>query len=163
MAPKQKSGFDSALIRRLAEIMAESGLTEIELNEGDSSLRLSRLTGAAAPVVVSAPAAAPAAAAATPAAAPAEAAAGAAAPEAAAAHPGAVTSPMVGTVYLAPQPDADPFVSVGDLVSEGDTLMIIEAMKVMNPLPSPRAGTVKAVLVSDTQPVEFGDPLIVIE
>lgn len=161
MAPKQKSGFDSALIRRLAEIMAESGLTEIELNEGDSSLRLSRLTGAAAPVVVSA--AAPAAAAATPAAAPAEAAAGAAAPEAAAAHPGAVTSPMVGTVYLAPQPDADPFVSVGDLVSEGDTLMIIEAMKVMNPLPSPRAGTVKAVLVSDTQPVEFGDPLIVIE
>jgi acetyl-CoA carboxylase biotin carboxyl carrier protein len=78
-------------------------------------------------------------------------------------HPGTVTSPMVGTVYLAPSPGAEKFVSVGDQVKEGDTLMIIEAMKVMNPLPAPHSGTVKAILVSDAQPVEFGDPLVVIE
>jgi len=78
-------------------------------------------------------------------------------------HPGAVNSPMVGTVYLAPSPGAADFVSVGAQVKEGETMMIIEAMKVMNPIPAPRGGTVKAILVSDAQPVEFGDPLIVIE
>ncbi len=157
--PARKTDFDSKLIGEIAEIMAETGLTEVELRQGDSTLRLSKatVTTAAPAPVVAAPAAAapPAAASAAPAPSPAA--------ESPAEHPGAVTSPMVGTVYLAPQPDTDPFVSVGDRVAEGDTLMIIEAMKVMNPLPSPRAGTIKAVLVSDSQPVEFGDPLIIIE
>ena len=107
----------------------------------------------AAPVVAPA-AAAPAAAQTVPA---------AAAAESAADHPGTVTSPMVGTVYLAPSPGADNFVSVGGQVKEGDTLMIIEAMKVMNPIPAPRGGKVTAILASDGQPVEFGDPLIIIE
>ncbi len=161
--PTRKKDFDSKLIGEIAEIMAETGLTEVELRQGDTTLRLSKNTGvAAAPAVAAAaPAAAPApAAAATP---TAEAAAEARAAESPADHPGTVTSPMVGTVYLAPQPDADAFVNVGDRVGEGDTLMIIEAMKVMNPIPSPRAGIVKAILASDSQPVEFGDPLIVIE
>lgn len=161
--PRQKSDFDSGLIRELAEIMADTGLTEIELNQGESNLRLSRLSpvAASAPAPMPMPVAHVAPAAAPPAAGPAAEAAPAAAP--AGDHPGTVTSPMVGTVYLSPQPDADSFVSVGDRVNEGDTLMIIEAMKVMNPLPAPRAGTVKAVLVSDAQPVEFGDALIIIE
>jgi len=152
--PTRKKDFDSKLIGEIAEIMAETGLTEVELRQGDIELRLSKTTGvAAAPVAVSAAPVAPQA----------PAAAAAPAAEAPAEHPGTVTSPMVGTVYLAPQPDADSFVSVGDRVGEGDTLMIIEAMKVMNPLPSPRAGIVKAILVSDSQPVEFGDALIIIE
>jgi len=161
--PARKTDFDSKLIGEIAGIMAETGLTEVEIKQGDSTLRLSKATiAAAAPAMVSAaPPAAPVAAAPGPAAPAAEPAAAAAAP--AAEHPGAVTSPMVGTVYLAPQPGADPFVSVGDRLGEGDTLMIIEAMKVMNPIPSPRAGTVKAILVSDAQPVEFGDALIIIE
>jgi acetyl-CoA carboxylase biotin carboxyl carrier protein len=164
--PTRKKDFDSKLIGEIAEIMAETGLTEVELRQGDKTLRLSKTTGvAAAPAMVAAaPVAAPApAAAAAPTAEATAAAAAEAAAESPADHPGTVTSPMVGTVYLAPQPDADFFVSVGDRVGEGDTLMIIEAMKVMNPLPSPRAGTVKAILVSDSQPVEFGDPLIIIE
>jgi acetyl-CoA carboxylase biotin carboxyl carrier protein len=165
--PTRKKDFDSKLIGEIAEIMAETGLTEVELRQGDKTLRLSKTTGvAAAPAMFAAgpvAAPAPAAAAAPTAEATAAAAADAAAAESPADHPGTVTSPMVGTVYLAPQPDADFFVSVGDRVGEGDTLMIIEAMKVMNPLPSPRAGTVKAILVSDSQPVEFGDPLIIIE
>ena len=161
--PTRKKDFDSKLIGEIAEIMAETGLTEVELRQGDTTLRLSKNTGAAAApaMVAAAPVAAPApAAAATP---PAEATAEEAAAESAADHPGTVTSPMVGTVYLAPQPDADLFVGVGDHVGEGDTLMIIEAMKVMNPIPSPHAGTVKTILVSDSQPVEFGDPLMIIE
>jgi len=160
--PRQKSDFDSGMIRELAEIMAETGLTELELNHGENNLRLSRITPAAPPHIMAAPFAAPTAAPAAPAA---PEGVSEAAPTAASAgeHPGTISSPMVGTVYLAPQPGADPFVSAGDRVNEGDTLMIIEAMKVMNPLPAPRAGTVKAVLVSDSQPVEFGDPLIIIE
>ena len=151
MPTKPKSDFNSGMIRELAEIMADTGLTEIEIDHGDDTLRLSRLTNA--PVFAAPAAAAPAAA--VPA---------AAEPAAdAAPHPGTITSPMVGTVYLAPSPDADNFVSPGDHVNEGDTLMIIEAMKVMNPLTAPRGGTVKAIQVSDAQPVEFGDPLIVIE
>lgn len=160
--PRQKSDFDSDLIRELAEIMADTGLTELELHQGDSNLRLSRITPAAAPAMMAAPVAAPAQVA-SPAAAPAAPAEAPAAAAPAGEHPGTISSPMVGTVYLSPQPDADPFVSAGDRVNEGDTLMIIEAMKVMNPLPAPRAGTVKAILVSDAQPVEFGDPLIIIE
>jgi len=159
--PKQKSDFDSEQIRELAEIMAETGLTELELNRGESTLRLSRVGPAPAGAAAAAPL--PPAAPASPAAAPAEPQAAPTAAAPAAEHPGTVTSPMVGTAYLAPQPDADPFVQPGDRVNEGDTLMIIEAMKVMNPLPAPHAGTVKAVLVGDAQPVEFGDPLIIIE
>ncbi len=160
--PTRKTDFDSKLIGQIAEIMAETGLTEVELRQGDSTLRLSKAAAMTAvpTAVAAAPAAAPMPAAP---AAPAPAAEQPAAAESLAEHPGTVTSPMVGTVYLAPQPDADSFVNVGDRVGEGDTLMIIEAMKVMNPLPSPRAGTVKAILVSDSQPVEFGDPLIIIE
>jgi len=162
--PSRKKDFDSKLIGEIAGIMAETGLTEVELRQGDTTLRLSKVAGlAAAPLVATAPSPpTPATASAAPSAPPASPAAPAAT-GAPAEHPGAVTSPMVGTVYLAPQPDADPFVRVGDRIGEGDTLMIIEAMKVMNPIPSPRSGTVKAILVSDAQPVEFGDALIIIE
>lgn len=161
--PARKNEFDSKLIEEIAGIMVETGLTEVELKQGENTLRLSKATGTAAvPTVVAAAPAPPAtpapSAIETPAAAQEE-----PGGEPPAEHPGTVTSPMVGTVYLAPQPDADPFVSVGDRIGEGDTLMIIEAMKVMNPLPSPRAGTVKAILIGDAQPVEFGDPLIIIE
>ena len=158
--PTRKKDIDAELIGEIAEIMAATGLTEVELSQGDRKLRLSKATAAAAPVVVApAPAAAPAAAPADAADTPPP----ATAAESAADHPGAVTSPMVGTVYLSPTPGADPFVNAGSKVTEGDTLMIIEAMKVMNPIPSPRAGTVKAVLVTDSQPVEFDDPLVIIE
>jgi len=156
MPPKKTADFDSKLIGEIAEIMSNADLTEVELIQGDSSVRLSKqFTQVAAPapaVLQAAPTAAQTAAEAAPAAA-----------ENVEDHPGAVTSPMVGTVYLAPSPGADNFVSMGDQVKEGDTLMIIEAMKVMNPIPAPRGGTVKAILAEDTQPVEFGDPLIIIE
>lgn len=158
MPPKKTVDFDSKLIGEIAEIMSDAGLTEVELTQGDSTLRLSKQTNVvttAAPAVVQAAPAAVAAPAAEAAAAPAA--------ESAAEHPGTVTSPMVGTVYLSPSPGADHFVAVGAQVKEGDTIMIIEAMKVMNPIPAPRGGTVKAIIVSDTQPVEFGDPLIIIE
>jgi len=159
MPPRKTAEFNSKLIGEIAEIMSDSGLTEVELTQGDSTLRLSKQSTvvAAAPTVAVSAAPAPAAAPAidTSPAAP--------APEVAADHPGTLTSPMVGTVYLAPSPGADNFVSVGGQVKEGDTLMIIEAMKVMNPIPAPRGGTVKAIMVDDTQPVEFGDPLIIIE
>ena len=159
MPSKAKPDFTSDMIRDLAEIMVDNGLTELEFNQGESALRLSRLTGAPAPVYAAAPVAAPApaAAAAAPTAAPVV-----AAPDAAS-HPGTVTSPMVGTIYMSPQPDAPPFVTVGSHVAEGQTLLIIEAMKVMNPIPAPRGGTIKAILVSDAQPVEFGAPLVIIE
>ena len=156
MPPKKTIDFDSKLIGEIAEIMSDAGLTEVELTQGDSTLRLSKQVN-----VVAAPAVAQAAPA--PAAAPAVAEAAPPAAESAAEHPGTVSSPMVGTVYLSPSPGADHFVSVGAQVKEGDTMMIIEAMKVMNPIPAPRGGTVKAIIVSDTQPVEFGDPLIIIE
>lgn len=161
MPPKKTSDFDSKLIGEIAEIMSDNGLTEVELTQGDSTLRLSKqtnvVTTAAPAMMQAAPAAAAAAApaAAAPAAAPAA--------EVAADHPGAVNSPMVGTVYLAPSPGSANFVSAGAQVKEGDTMMIIEAMKVMNPIAAPRGGTVKAILVSDGQPVEFGESLIIIE
>jgi acetyl-CoA carboxylase biotin carboxyl carrier protein len=162
MTTRKTAEFDSKLIGEIAQIMSDTGLTEVELTQGGTTLRLSKQTN-----VVTATAPAPAAVHAAP---PAAAAPATEAPEAApsaaesmAEHPGTVTSPMVGTVYLAPSPGAEKFVSVGDQVKEGDTLMIIEAMKVMNPLPAPHSGTVKAILVSDAQPVEFGDPLVVIE
>jgi acetyl-CoA carboxylase biotin carboxyl carrier protein len=139
-----------ATVRRLAKLMAEEGLTELEYEDGKKRLRLGR--GVVAAAAAAAPvAAAPAAA--VPAAAPADA---GGAPE------GAVVSPMVGTCYLSPEPGAPAFVKVGDRVKEGQTLVIIEAMKVMNPIRSPRAGTVARILVENGAPVEYGEPLIVV-
>lgn len=157
--PKQKTEFDSGLVREIADIMVETGLTEVELRHGERRLKVSRQTVVAAPAVTAMPVAAPA----PVTAAPVEQPAAEAAPDSEQALAGAVPSPMVGTAYLSPSPDEDPFISVGDKVNEGDTLIIIEAMKVMNPIPAPRAGTVTAILVTDSQPVEFGDPLVVIE
>jgi len=143
--------IDPEAIRKLAELMTETGLSEIELAEGDRRVRVSRtVTAAASPIHFAAPAGAPAAAAPAAAASP-------------AAHPGAVISPMVGTAYLQAEPGAPPFVSVGSPVKIGDTLLIIEAMKVMNPIKASKGGTLKEVLVSDGQPVEYGEPLMIIE
>jgi acetyl-CoA carboxylase biotin carboxyl carrier protein len=143
--------IDTALVRELAEMLSETGLTAIEVEDGDRKIKVSR-GGGVAPVAHLAPA--PAAPVAAPAAAP--------APVAPAADPNAVKSPMVGTVYMAAEPGAANFVSVGQAVKEGDTLLIIEAMKVMNPIVAPRGGTVTAVLVDNAQPVEFDQPLVVI-
>ena len=153
--------IDTRLVRRLADILKDTGLTQIEVERGDLKIRVAReLT--AAPVYATAPMAPPPTAA--PAPAPVVAAPVAAAAPAPAVRAGdLVKSPMVGTVYLQPQPGADAFVKVGDTVAQGQTLMIIEAMKTMNPVPAPRAGKVVELLVGDSQPVEFGEPLIVIE
>jgi acetyl-CoA carboxylase biotin carboxyl carrier protein len=159
-ANARKSGMniDTALVRELAELLNETGLTEIEVEDDDRKIRVSRgAVAAAAPVYAAAPA--PAATA------PATAAAPAPAEPAAPAGPdmtNAVKSPMVGTGYLTPEPGAAPYVSVGQKVKEGDTLLIVEAMKVMNPITAPRAGTVTAVLIENAQPVEFDQPLVVI-
>ena len=145
--------IEADLVRQLAELLNQNDLTEIEVEDGDRKIVVKRsiLVAAAAP----APAAAPAAPAAAPA---------AAAPAVSPAnHPGAVKSPMVGTVFLAGEPGARPFVSPGQTVREGDTLLIIEAMKVLNPITAPRAGTVKQVLVIDAQPVEYDQPLVILE
>ncbi|MFN5086451.1 MAG: acetyl-CoA carboxylase biotin carboxyl carrier protein [Novosphingobium sp.] len=147
--------IDTALVRELAEMLADTGLTEIEVEDGDRKIKVSR-GGTVAPVIHHAPAPAPAAPAAP------AAAAAPAAPVAPAADPNAVKSPMVGTVYMAPEPGAANFVSIGQAVKEGDTLLIIEAMKVMNPIAAPRSGTVTAILVDNAQPVEFDQPLVVI-
>lgn len=156
---KPNANFDVSanLLKKLVETMGNAGLSEIEYVDGERSLRLSRATQA--PVVAAAPAAAPMAA---PTAVPVPAAASAAAPAAAepASNVKTIDSPMVGTVYLAPEPGAGNFVNVGDEIKEGDTLMIIEAMKVMNHLPSTQSGIVRRVLVADGEPVEFGQPLI---
>lgn len=154
---------DVAFIQALAELLNKNELTELsvvrEYGEDDSlEVRVVKqatvVTAAAAPVhYAPAPAAAPAAAA-------------AAATDAGAdpaSHPGAVTSPMVGTVYLAAEPGADPFVKVGDTVKEGQTLLIVEAMKTMNHIPAPKSGTVKRILVDDATPVEYGTPLMIVE
>jgi acetyl-CoA carboxylase biotin carboxyl carrier protein len=144
--------IDSKLVRELADMLAETGLTEIEVEDGDRKIRVSR-GGVAAPVAVAAPAPAPVAAP-SPAPAPAEA--------PAADHSNAVKSPMVGTAYMSSEPGADPFVKVGDSVKTGDTLLIVEAMKVMNPITSPRDGTIQQMLVENGQPVEYDQPLVVI-
>ncbi|WP_120717545.1 acetyl-CoA carboxylase biotin carboxyl carrier protein [Tsuneonella amylolytica] len=147
---------DIELVRSLAEMLTDTGLTEIEVEDGDRKVRVSRGGGAmAAPVAMHAPAPAPAAPA-TPAAAAAPAA------ETTADVAGALKSPMVGTVYLSSEPGAAPFVSVGDSVKEGQTLVIIEAMKVMNTIPADKSGTIKAILVENAQPVEYDQPLVVI-
>ena len=158
----RKSGMniDTALVRELAELLNETGLTEIEVEDDDRKIRVSRgAVAAAAPVYAAARA--PAAAAPAPAAA-----APAAAEPAAPAGPdlkNAVKSPMVGTAYLAPEPSAPTFVKKGDTVNAGDTLLIIEAMKVMNPIKASKGGTVTQILVESGKPVEYGDVLMVIE
>ena len=146
---------DIALVRQLAKLLNDTGLTEIEVEADDRKIRVAR-TMQGASVAMAAPAAAPAAVAApAPVAAPVD--------VAPTDHPGAVKSPMVGTAYLAASPEAAPFVSVGDVVKDGDTLIIIEAMKVMNPITATRGGKVTQILIANGQPVEFDQPLVVIE
>jgi acetyl-CoA carboxylase biotin carboxyl carrier protein len=145
--------IDADLVRKLADLLEETGLTEIEFEDGGKRVRVARAGEAApAPVVV------PAALAAQPAAQANEGTAGDAS-----AHPGAVTSPMVGTVYLAASPEEPPFARAGDRVSEGQTLMLIEAMKTFNEVKAPRAGVVRSISVASGQPVEFGEVLAIVE
>lgn len=153
--PKEKPADERELIRELAMLLDETNLTEIEIERAGLRLRVARniSIAAAAPVSYQPAPAAPAAATAAVAATPAD----------LAKHPGAVPSPMVGTAYLASEPGAKPFIDVGSKVKVGDTLIIIEAMKTMNQIPSTRAGTVTQILVEDGQPVEFGEPLVIIE
>ncbi len=166
MSKERSHDGDVDFIRALAELLRENDLTELEVvreyGDNDSlNVRVSRqqqvvqtmaMPAAAAPVAAAAPAAAPAAAAPV-----------AAANDDPASHPGTVTSPMVGTAYLAAEPGAAPFVTVGQTVNEGDTLLIIEAMKTMNQIPSPKSGKIKTIIVSDGSPVDFGAPLVIIE
>jgi acetyl-CoA carboxylase biotin carboxyl carrier protein len=139
---------DAALVRELAGLLKETDLSEIELQDGDRRIRVVRQLAAAIPTVVAAAPIAPEAP----------------APVAdASKHPGMVPSPMVGTAYLASEPSKPDFVSIGSHVKEGDTLMIIEAMKVMNPILAPRGGTITRIFIANAQPVEYGEPLVVIE
>jgi acetyl-CoA carboxylase biotin carboxyl carrier protein len=149
--------IDARLVRQLADILTETGLSEIEVEHGGLKVRVAK-TLTAAPAPAAAPA--PMAVAAPPASAPV--AAGEQAPPPLA-RGDSVKSPMVGTVYLQPNPGSDPFVKVGDTVQAGQTLFIIEAMKTMNPIPAPKAGKLVDILVEDAQPVEFGEPLAIIE
>jgi acetyl-CoA carboxylase biotin carboxyl carrier protein len=142
---QQPTPSDEDTIRGLAKLLDETGLTEIEIERDGQRIRIGR---AARTVSVAAPAAAPVAVA--PAADPAK-------------HPGMVPSPMVGTAYLSPSPGARPFVDVGQTVKAGETVLIIEAMKTMNQIPAPRGGIVTQILVEDGQPVEFGEPMMIIE
>ena len=151
---EKKFPIDSEAIRKLAGLLDETGLTEISVEDGERKLRVSRGGTVMA--------AAPMAAHALPAAAGAEA-AGEVRAEADASHPGAVKSPMVGTVYTAPEPGAAPYVKAGDSVNEGDTLVIIEAMKVMNPIRAPRGGRVVRLLIDNGSPVEYGQVLLVLD
>lgn len=149
--------LDAEFVRTMAKLLEESGLTEMEYSEGERRIRLSRTAPAAAyPAAYAMPAAplAAAPAAAAPAAAPAV---------APAQNPNALKSPMVGTAYAASEPGGTPFVKLGDVVKAGQTVLIIEAMKVMNPIKAAKGGTVTEILVSDAQPVEFGQPLLIIE
>ncbi|TWI92784.1 biotin carboxyl carrier protein [Roseibium hamelinense] len=155
---KDNKKFDTALIRDLAVLLDETNLSEIELEQDDFRIRVARQLHIDAPVSFAQPAAAPAP---QPAAAPASDAP--AQPAASGPHPGTITSPMVGTAYLAPEPGARRFVEIGDTVSEGQTILIVEAMKTMNHIPATKSGTVKEIFVEDAQPVEFGEPLIIVE
>jgi len=161
---KNNRDQDVEFIKALAELLRENDLNELEVSreygEDDSlNVRVARGGVVAAPVM----AAAPVAAAPAPAAEPAAAAAPAAASDDPASHPGAVPSPMVGTVYMQAEPGAPAFISVGASISEGDTLLIVEAMKTMNHIPAPKSGTIKRILVEDGAAVEFGTPLVIIE
>ena len=158
----KETKFDQEMIRQLANVLDETNLTEIEVEHKDLRVRVARqltISTSAAPVAAPVPAA-PAV--------PAAPVAPAAAVETAvsadpASHPGTVTSPMVGTAYLAPEPGAAKFIEEGKSVKKGDTILIVEAMKTMNQIPAPASGTVTKILVDDGQPVEFGEPLIIIE
>ncbi|WP_394010513.1 acetyl-CoA carboxylase biotin carboxyl carrier protein [Xanthobacter tagetidis] len=152
-----KTTIDTALIKELAELLSETDLTEIEVQHDHLRIRVARTP--AAVNISQGPAVAPAALA------PAVAVAAPAAAEGAdlSKHPGVVASPMVGTAYLAAEPGATPFVDVGSVVKEGQTVLIVEAMKTMNAIPAPRSGTVTRVLVGNGQPVEYGEPLLIIE
>ena len=149
---RKSSSVDEELIRELADLLSETGLTEIEIEHKDLRVRVARGASGAAPVqtMAAAPAASPAPYSSTSDNPPAN-------------QPGTVISPMVGTAYRSPEPGAEPFVEIGASVSEGQTVMIVEAMKTMNHIPSPHSGTVTGILVEDGQPVEFGEPLVVIE
>jgi acetyl-CoA carboxylase biotin carboxyl carrier protein len=147
------SAIDHELIRELARLLDETGLTEIEFERDGQRVRVARQAQIAAPAPLRSPSAE----------APAPVAASEEMPFDPAKHPGVVTSPMVGTAYVGPEPSARPFVEVGSRVRVGDTLLIVEAMKTMNQIPSPRAGTVIQILIEDGQPVEFGEPLMIIE
>lgn len=151
----RKNQLDDALVRRLSKLLVETGLTEIEYGESGWHIRVAKQ--AAAQVVV-----APAAAAPAPETATAES-KDAANGEVHADHPGVIVSPMVGVCYTKPEPDQAPFFKVGDEVKEGDTVLLIEAMKVFNPIKAPRTGKVSRILVSNGTPVEFGEPLLIIE
>ncbi|UZF93506.1 acetyl-CoA carboxylase biotin carboxyl carrier protein [Bosea sp. NBC_00550] len=148
-----KSPIDPELVRELAELLNQTDLTEIEVEKGDLRVRVARSITATMQVPTAAPlpvaAIAPAIA--------------AAAPTPAAAHPGAVTSPMVGTAYRRPSPEAKPFVEIGSVVKQGERILLVEAMKTFNDIVAPRAGKVTAIFVEDGQPVEYGEPLLVIE
>ncbi len=156
--PKDNESADTRLIRELAALLSETGLSEIEIERKGLKIRVAKslVINATAPALAATP--------------PVQTAAGtvgeeppAAASDDSTAHPGAVPSPMVGTIYRAAEPGATPFIEVGSQVTEGQTLLIIEAMKTMNHIPAPRAGTVKAILVENEQPVEFGEPLVILE
>jgi acetyl-CoA carboxylase biotin carboxyl carrier protein len=153
-----KSPIDPELVREMAQLINETDLTEIEVQKGDLRIRVARtITATVMAPVAAAPAFAPApVAAVAPAAAPADA-------KAAAAHPGTVNSPMVGTAYRRPSPEAKPFIEVGQEVKAGERVLLVEAMKTFNDIVAPRAGKVTAILVEDGQPVEYGEPLLVIE
>lgn len=156
MATKQSKdsmNVDTKLVRELAKLLNDSGLSDIEVEDGDRKIKVSRTMSAAVHAVPAAPAPqAPAPATAAQESAP-------AAPD----HQNALKSPMVGTVYMAAEPGAAPFISVGQKVSAGDTLLIVEAMKVMNPIVADKGGTISAILVEDSQPIEFDQPLVVID
>ena len=146
---------DLAAIRALAEVLDDTGLTEIEVERGQVRLRIAK-GGVAVPMAAPALSAAPAGAAAAPA-------ADAGAPADLSAHPGAVTSPMVGTAYMAPSPGSPVFVKVGDHVAEGQTLLIVEAMKTMNEIKATKSGKITQILARDAEPVEFGEVLMIVE
>ncbi len=160
-SPKGGGSKENEIIRELADLLNDTGLSEIEIEKSGLRVRVARQISVGAPV-----AAAPAAAASSGAAAPAEVATGGSEGGTseldASNHPGAVKSPMVGTAYRSPQPGTPVFVEVGSTVSEGDTLLIIEAMKTMNQIPATKSGTVSAILFENGQPVEFGEPLVII-
>ena len=158
-APKAPAGADTALVKALADILDDAGLAELEYETEAVTVRLSRISGNLAPAAPVAPVIAPAA----PASEAAPASTAAATSADAAAHPGAVTSPMVGTAYTAPEPGADAFIEVGTVVKKGQTLLIVEAMKVMNPITAPKDGTISQIFVQNAQPVEFGEALVIIE
>lgn len=154
---KKNMHVDIELVRQLAAVLDETNLTEIEVEDGDRKVRVARKVSAAPVAYAAAPVAAAPLAAAAPASMPSDPA------SITPAHENAVKSPMVGTAYLSAEPGAKPFVAVGSQVKAGDTLVIVEAMKVMNPIAAPHGGTVKAILIENGQPVEFDQPLVVVE